>query len=227
MDRHLDGDGGRGYTQSDLRYPFGPDGGPHDASRIAHSRPGTAHPPEARPYRSRDGQAAVRRPVRDERLHLDGQGSDAHAPRVGRRHGLERVRFRSRPVLLLRDERDRPPHHQGLPPAARRAGDHARRARGAVPPRPGPRDGQGDGRERPAHPDRAPEGRSAPRAPGPSREEDHVGPEHRPQGDAGRPAGRGRTGRGQEVPPRQDEGQEGPGHRVGPRRARTLSRTSG
>ncbi len=46
-----------------------------------------------------------------------------------RRHRLGRVRGRPRPVLRLRDDGDRPAHHQGLPAAARRDRDHARRAR--------------------------------------------------------------------------------------------------
>ena len=69
------------------------------------------------------------------------------------------------------------------------------------------------------------QGVAAPRAAGPAGEADHVRAEHRAPGDAGRPAEGRRTGGREALPPRQDEDQEGAGPRVGPRRARTASRT--
>ena len=74
---------------------------------VADHRPRGARASRDRPHRPRDREAAICRALRHQRPRLDRQGSDAHAPGVGRRHRLERVRFGSRPVLRLRDQHNR------------------------------------------------------------------------------------------------------------------------
>ncbi|MCK7468597.1 MAG: hypothetical protein MZU91_11160 [Desulfosudis oleivorans] len=162
-------------------------------------------------------------PVRHERLHLDGQGSDADAPRVGRRRRLERVRLRPRPVLLLRDQR-RPPATSSRTSCCRWSSRASRSASST---------GGSAASAATAWPRR----RSRTACSSSIALQQGV-PLHEL---LGRPAQRIPSGLSiglketqdellaaveqavaRKLPPGQDEGQEGPGRRLGPRRARPL-----